>query len=527
MDGYSTFNNYDQDGQTIRKYPNNTQSQCKIDCDNNSNCRGIINFRSDCWTVKDFPKPYYRKDAITYKKNPRKDNIDGYNILTQQHQDGQTIKQYPIKTQLTQCISDCRLNESCAGLMFNGSNCSTVKGFPKTYSNTGSTIYKKKAPTVNFDDYTSIQGQGQNGKDIKQYTNNQQQCEADCNLDNNCVGMDINGSICSTLSGFNQYNNPGSTTYKKKIYPTPAVISSNFPTSANNNNIFSSVFCKNISSNNGFIQKANSTFNNLPVYKTQTASNENTCLNNCKKYGYCSSYKFIKNKTSSNCLLYNQVPTTVTGDISGNVGYKNGYKYDFNNLSTNQKNVIRNDCINNYLNKNNDTNNLNYTNTYTMGNNNSELNVNPQSLANMYEPLNKVKTRTNFTNIDNNLINSTTDKQLNNVANNFTGYLQTQIGIINTSNTAPSNNIYNESINIRTDIQSGDATNNLLEKKSDTSQSITQSINGTQNNINESFRNIGSSNIDKSNSINFYLFIFIVIIFLYIVYYLKKNKYFK
>ena len=522
MNGYATQSGKDQNGQTIKQYTNN-QQQCKIDCDSYSKCQGMVTSNSNCSTIKGFPSQYNKSGSTTYKKNPKKDNIDGYNILIGQDQDGQTIKQYPNNTQ-SQCIADCRTNESCAGLIFNGSNCWTAKGFPNTYSNPGSTIYKKKASTVNFDDYTSIQGQGQKGGDIKQYTNNQQQCEADCNLDTNCVGMEINGSVCSTLKGFNPYNNPGSTTYKKIVYPTPAVISNNFPTSANNNNIFSSVFCKNISANNGFIQKANSTFNNLPVYKTQTASNENICLNNCKKYGYCSSYKFIKNKSSSNCLLYNQVPRSIAGDISSNVGYKNTYKYDFNNLNTNQKNIIRNDCINNYLNNNYNTNNLNYTTSYSLANNNSQLNFNPQSLANIYEPLNKIKTNTNYTNIDTNIINSTTDKELNNFANNYTGYLETQIALLNTNNGSPSNNSYNEEINNKTDIDSSNAQNNLLENKSITSQLITQSINGTENFENY---NIGSNNIDKSKTINFYLFIFIVIIFLYIIFYLKKNKYFK
>jgi hypothetical protein len=309
--------------------------------------------------------------------------------------------------------------------------------------------------------------------------------------------------------------------------PLPSLSSSNFPTTATNN-LFSSIFCKNILENNGFIQKADSTFNNLPVYKTETTSDENTCLNNCKNDPYCSSYNFIKNKSSLNCLLYNQVPTSISNnDININAGYKNTLNYDFNNLNTNQKNVIRNDCINNYLNNNYNTTNLNYIECYSLGNDNSELNFSAQCLANMYEPLNKIKTNTSFTNIDNNLIDSITDKQLNNFTNNYTGYLQTQIGILNTSNSNPINNIYNETINIKTDIKSNDAKNNLLGEKSITSESITQSINGDENNIIESFRNnyiIESSNIDKynsiykSNSINFYLFIFIVILFFYIIF---------
>ena len=70
----------------------------------------------------------------------------------------------------------------------------------------------------------------------------------------------------------------------KKSSNLPSLSSSNFPTSPDNN-LFSSVFC-NVSTNNGFIQKTNSTFNNLPVYKTETASDENTCLNDCKNDHY-------------------------------------------------------------------------------------------------------------------------------------------------------------------------------------------------------------------------------------------------
>ena len=391
-----------------------------------------------------------------------------------------------------------------------------------------------------MDGYNTVNNYDQDGQTIQKFTKNNKSdykadCLSACNSNNGCSGMVIRDPYCWTIKAFTKpYYKNGSTTYKKIVYPTPAVSSNNFPTTANNNNIFSSVFCNNISTNNGLIQKANSTFNNLPVYKTQSTPDENTCLNNCKIDRYCSSYTFKKNTSSSNCLLYNQVPTSVSNnDISSNVGYKNNYKYDFNNLNSSQKNIIRNDCINNYLNNNYKTNNLNYTGSYSLENNNSKINVNPQYLANLYGPLGKVKTKTNFTNIDSNIINPTTNQELNNFSNNFTGYLQTQIGLLSLSNSIPSSNIYNDIINNETNIGSINARNNLLQEKNITSQSIIQSINGTENNITESFENnigsnnIGSNNIDKSKIIKFYLFIFIVIIFLYILYYLKKNKYFK
>jgi hypothetical protein len=379
-----------------------------------------------------------------------------------------------------------------------------------------------------MDGYTTVKGFDQNGQTINQYTNNQSKCKSECDSNINCAGIVTNGSNCRTIKSFSSpYSKSGSTTYKKIIYPIPAVTSSNFPTSPNNN-LFSSIFCKNISTNNGLIQKANSIFNNLPIYKTQSVTNENTCLNNCNTDKYCSSYNFIKNASSSNCLLYNKVPSSITTNNNNNIGYKNNYKYDFNNLNTSQKNVVRNDCINNYLNNTYSTNNLNYTSCYTLGNNNSEINFNASCLANMYTPLNKIKVVNNYTNINSNIINPITNKELNDFSNNYDEYLQTQIGLLNSSNKKNNNNnnnLYIEEINYKTNIEADNAKNALLEKKIINTEKIIDNLNGIEN-ITENFENNMdySNNITKSNIINFYLFIFIVLVFLYIIYYLKKNK---
>ena len=524
---YTTISGRDQNGQTIKKYTNN-KSKCKSDCNSTNNCQGMVTNGSSCWTVKGFPSPYSKKGSTTYKKDPPANNFDGYTTLIGKDQNGQTINKYIQYNNddeyIRQCDNECNSTNACQGMVINGSNCWTIKSFPSPYNNTGSATYKKQAPTNNIDGYTTVVGQDQNGQTIKQYTNNQQQCIADCNSDTNCKGAVINGINCWTVKGFNAYNNPGSTTYKKFVYPTPAMSSDNFPTSPNNN-LFSSVFCKNISTNNGFIQKENSTFNNLPVYKTESTPDENTCLNNCKNDGYCSSYSFQKNTSSSNCLLYNQVPSSVSNnDITSNIGYKNNYKYDFNNLNSSQKNVIRNDCINNYLNNNYDTNNLNYTSYYTLVNNNSEVNFNAESLANLYGPLGKVQTKHVFTNNpDPDIVNAITNEELNTFSNNYNGYLQTQIGTLNSSNENNIDSYYTQEITHKTNIQRDDSISNLLQKKNINTEIINNRINGTENNnIIENF-----SNNNESKTIKFYLFIFIVIIFLYIVYYLKKNKHFK
>ena len=527
FDGYSTILGQDQNGLTIGSYTNNTQLQCNTDCNSNPKCQGITINGSNCSTISSFPSPYSNPSSGTYKKQAPTVNFDGYTATPGQDQNGQPISQYT--NNQSQCKLDCDSNSSCQGMVINGSNCFTINSLQNPYSNPGSTTYKKNPPTSNFNQYNKIIGQDQNGNTLSQYTNNQSTCNSDCNSNPYCKGMTINGSNCSTVTGFtNTYNNPGSAIYEK-VYPIPAVTSNNFPTSANNN-LYSSVFCKNISTNNGFIQKSNSTFNNLPVYNTQTTPDENTCLNNCNADKYCSSYSFQNNNSSSNCLLYNQVPTSISNNNNINSGYKSNYNYDFNNLNSSQKNVIRNDCINNYLNNNYNTNNIDYSSYYSLGNNNSELNFNAESLAIVYEPLGKVNIINNFTNNDTDSINAITNQELNDFTNNYTGYQQSQLGILNSSNeTNSSNSYYTQEINNNTNIQSENATNNLLQEKNINTNLINQRINGNENNnITESFENnIVSNNIDKSNTINFYLFIFIVIIFLYILYYLKKNKYFK
>jgi hypothetical protein len=459
--------------------------------------------------------------------------MNGYTTIAGQDQNGQTIKQYT--NNQSQCKSDCDSTNNCNGMVINGSNCWTIKSFPSPYNKSGSTTYKKNPPTVNFDGYTKITGQDQNGETIKQYTNNQQQCNADCNSNTNCKGMVINGTNCWTIKSFpSQYSNAGSAIYKKITYSIPAVTSSNFPTSENNN-LFSSVFCKNISTNNGFIQKANSEFNNLPIYKTESTPNEDTCLNNCNADKYCSSYNFIKNNSSSNCLLYNQVPTSIVNNNNNNCGYKNNYKYNFDNLNSSQKNIVRNDCINNYLNENYDTNNLNYTSCYKMENNDTEINFDAQCLANMYEPLDKIKIINDYTNIDTDIINSTTNDELNNFANNYQhGYFPSQIALLNKTNSKHGKDIYNDEIHDKTKIEVNRAKNFLLEEKNKVSKKINDYLGVTEkfennNDINNDINNDNNNklNMFKSNVINFYLYIIVVIIFLYILYYLKKYKYFK
>jgi hypothetical protein len=146
----------------------------------------------------------------------------------------------------------------------------------------------------------------------------------------------------------------------------------------------------------------------------------------------------------------------------------------------------------------------------------------------MYTPLNKIKVVNNYTNINSNIINPITNKELNDFSNNYDEYLQTQIGLLNSSNKKNNNNnnnLYIEEINYKTNIEADNAKNALLEKKIINTEKIIDNLNGIEN-ITENFENNMdySNNITKSNIINFYLFIFIVLVFLYIIYYLKKNK---
>jgi hypothetical protein len=64
---YSKFINRDQNNQSISKYTNiNT---CKLECDNNNMCAGMVVNGKDCWTIKSFPSPYPRQNSTTYVKS--------------------------------------------------------------------------------------------------------------------------------------------------------------------------------------------------------------------------------------------------------------------------------------------------------------------------------------------------------------------------------------------------------------------------------------------------------------------------
>ena len=139
LTSYTPLNNQDQDGQTIQEYTNNS-TQCMIDCDKNTGCAGIVNNGPNCWTIKGFPSPYTRAGSVTYKKNSATGPM--YTTVSGQDQDGQTIQAYRDNTQL-QCKSDCDADKTCAGVITNGSNCWTVKGFPTPYANQNSVTYKK------------------------------------------------------------------------------------------------------------------------------------------------------------------------------------------------------------------------------------------------------------------------------------------------------------------------------------------------------------------------------------------------
>lgn len=451
--------------------------------------------------------------------------MNQYTKLVNMDQNGRSIKKYTGDDQ--QCMKDCSSNNICQGTVTNGSNCWTINSFPSPYNKIGSVTYKKNAPTLNFNGYTTAAKKDQNGQTIKNYINDIEKCNTDCNSNPNCKGMIINGINCSTIKGFNEYNNPGSTTYKKIVYPTPTLTSSNFPTTSNNN-LFSSVFCNNISTNNGFIQKNNTSLRNLPIYKSEKTFSDNNCLTKCKDDFYCSGYSFLKNKNDKNdlnCLLYNKVPTDLNIDNNINSGYKiNNYNYNFNQLNSSQKNIIRKDCINNYFNNEYNTN-LDYSKYYTIDSNNSKISFNADSLAkNEYVKLNKVKVLNNYNNIDTELINPITNKELDDFAKNYQGYMQSQYALLNYSNEkiGSTSDKYTEEINTKTDISSSSAQSNISNQTISSTSTILNSIGGTST-INESFENY---NVKSNNIIKFYLYILIVIIFLFLIYYLKKKKYF-
>ena len=118
-----------------------------------------------------------------------------------------------------------------------------------------------------------------------------------------------------------------------------------------NNNLYNSTYCNLLpDTNNGFIQKRNFDFDGDiqlldDFFYDPNQSNENDCLQECKKNKYCAAYKFDSTSETNKCKLINNYPNKLKQSNNSNIGYRvNKNNLNFSKLNDEQKKNVYSKC---------------------------------------------------------------------------------------------------------------------------------------------------------------------------------------
>ena len=122
-----------------------------------------------------------------------------------------------------------------------------------------------------------------------------------------------------------------------------------------NNNLYNSTYCNLLpDTNNGFIQKRNFDFDGDiqlldDFFYDPNQSNENDCLQECKKNKYCAAYKFDSTSETNKCKLINNYPNKLKQSNNSNIGYrvnKNNLKKYASMKKVFEKSIVSNKFLN-------------------------------------------------------------------------------------------------------------------------------------------------------------------------------------
>jgi hypothetical protein len=331
--------------------------------------------------------------------------------------------------------------------------------------------------------------------------------------------LGINKSVVRGANAIgNLFKKPSSRSRPRPPPPPPPLIppkinSSYFPENFTNERLYSHTFCDNISyfdnipttgTNNNIITKPFFIFdNNSNPYKTVSSGIDN-CIKQCSDDIICGSYTF--NKTNNTCSLFNSYPKTIKTDWNSFSGYKKNPNFNFDSLNTNQKNVIRNDCLNSIL-RNENISNKDFSSCLKPINNNgnnSKIIFDPDCVFNKLGKGKIVNERNNI-NVDS-LSTSIQDKNISKYVNDYQGYLKTQINLVNINDSKNSSNV---ELNHELDNNYDYYKDNIGKNKF--------------NDFIETFDNINNNNNNNNNKKLIYIliiFLFICIIF----YFITKKK---
>ena len=282
--------------------------------------------------------------------------------------------------------------------------------------------------------------------------------------------------------------------------------------------LYNSIFCNLITTDEGFYKCKDCGFPDLKPYSIDKTDTEDLCLKSCNDDKSCTSYTY--NENSGKCMLYNGFPNKINKSLSGNnSGYTLKGTYNYKVLTDKQKDNVKLKCADQILNdkfiKNNDVEIMDCLQVNENGTN-TEFNVDPKCLYKIYKD-NDIKTSM----IDNTSYIGSVQQQNDSVIEkyncNYKKYYQLKVqneNKINQIRTKDKNNVLSvDQIHNPTYIDS-------MNKTADPLLVSLQKINNTLG-IVEKFDN---KQIESTNTNFFIIVIFIVFIFIIISFFSIKNN---
>jgi hypothetical protein len=308
------------------------------------------------------------------------------------------------------------------------------------------------------------------------------------------------------------------------------------------NELYNYIYCDIFPSNNGFNTCNNCNYGEQTVLKTIQSKSDQECLNDCNNDKKCTSYSY--NTQNNNCTEYVSFPTQINNNVENvNSGYSiHKFGYNYNNLTSSQKQNIQQKCANQFLNNTFTPNNKNIDLTSCLSISNSEpsgtigilgkspqnglntfLNLDAECVYNTYNN-NGIQTsvKNNAVYNDNDsLINGESDPIINNAENLYNNYNNLKEKVVNKSEELSkydnSYKNYNNTVN--------NNNNQLLQNYTDTVERNKNIVDNVSKillkpfKINENFENTYET---KNN--NKFLFIILILFILFFILYIFKKK---
>ena len=314
--------------------------------------------------------------------------------------------------------------------------------------------------------------------------------------------------------------------------PIPELSKSNFAEHFNNtesddmldkgfNNLYNQIYCDLWPKNDGFHTCNDCTLTGAKkIWKTTTENSPNSCKNNCKNDPRCTSYNFDRKIHKNNCNQYLDFPTEIQENVKDkNAGFKLNYRFDYNNLSTNQKKNVKEKCTTQLLNNYAKGEGINYSPCVKFSENNSStlLNLDPKCTYELLEKkgMHKIKNIDNYE--SDSYIKPHRDPEIDNYEKMYKKYnaIQEENSQVNNELSKDDHTYveYNDTVDEKNNELAqvySDTISNLTAKQTDRTNLLLGVIN------NSSTEHFSNNNENSSKFFIFMLFIiFLIILFIY------------